>query len=385
MPAGASPCYHTNLQPLKGLTKLQSLIIEAPGANFRDPDPDDTCGRLAVQQFPGLLTSLTELWLPLSAVHDIRSVSTCVGLRDLRLQAESHPRHEWGSHEWAALAQLTSLINLHVALDLEDEDQIQAKAFYGVLGKLKELRSVGVSYWVPSFVLQLCRLTQVTAVRGVWEPAEYALNARMFTCPHIKEVWGAMFAPFPAFPNLVMAGLSDVCPDDLADLSCYCTGLQKLVLDGSSCSFVESQHEGDDATDSRAAFRSLARLQHLTHLELLAPGDAELLAFTTAAAALRTPQLRCLHVRGDVTVHALMQLQSVRGLEEVCVHVSDSVAAGGTFTVDAVRVWLVGLAAVPKVCLVVRSAEQQGVFDAARQWAAEMELPLPAVLKVSCA
>jgi hypothetical protein len=283
------------------------------------------------------------------------------------------------------LAKLTSLTNLHVALNLEDEDQIHAKAFYSVLKKLKELRSVGVSYWVPSFVLKLSSLTQVTAVRGVWEPAEYALNARMFTCPHIKEVRGAMFAPFPAFPNLVLAGLSDVCPDDLADLSRYCTGLQLLVLDGSSCSFTESQREGDDATDSRAAFRSLARLQHLTHLELSSPGDAELLAFKTAAAAVSTPRLRCLHVRGDVTVYALMQLQSVRSLEEVCVHVSDSESAGSTFTVEAVRVWLVGLAAVPKVYLVVTSAEVQIVVNAARQWATEMELPLPAVLKVSCA
>jgi hypothetical protein len=84
-----------------------------------------------------------------------------------------------------------------------------------------------------------------------------------------------------------------------------------------------------------------------------------------------------LHAHGLLTIHALMQLHFVLGLKELHVHVSDV-----TFAVEAVRMWLIGLAAVPKVYLVLYSAEQQGVFDAARQWAVEMELPLPAVLKV---
>jgi hypothetical protein len=47
--------------------------------------------------------------------------------------------------------------------------------------------------------------------------------------------------------------------------------------------------------------------------------------------------------------------------------------------------WLVGLALVPKVCLVLPSAQKQGVIDVARRWAAQLEMPLPAVLKVSIA
>jgi hypothetical protein len=58
-----------------GLTKLKSLIIETPGATPRDPDADEASRQLAVQQYPGSLTSLTELSLPLSAVHDISSIS----------------------------------------------------------------------------------------------------------------------------------------------------------------------------------------------------------------------------------------------------------------------------------------------------------------------
>ena len=78
-----------------------------------------------------------------------------------------------------------------------------------------------------------------------------------------------------------------------------------------------------------------------------------------------------------------MQLQSLHGLQELHVHVSTKKSVMDTFTVEAVRMWLVGLAVVPRVYLVLHSAEQQSVVDAARRWAAEMELPLPAVLKVS--
>lgn len=56
-----------------------------------------------------------------------------------------------------------------------------------------------------------------------------------------------------------------------------------------------------------------------------------------------------------------------------------------SFSAESVRMLLVSLAAVPKVCLVLCSQEQLGVVASARRWAARMELPLPAVLKVSVA
>jgi hypothetical protein len=156
--------------------------------------------------------------------------------------------------------------------------------------------------------------------------------------------------------------------------------LQKLVLLEQSAWFG-----GDGEVERISAFRSLAHLQQLTHLDLAPTSDAELVAFTSAAAAVSTSQLLCLHVYGSgaTSMHALMQLSSVRGMQQLRVHVIDIESVRGTFTVEAVRMWLIGLAAVPKVCLVVGSVELHGVVDAARQWAAERNMPLPEVLQVS--
>ena len=374
----AYPFTQTNLRPLTGLTKLQSLIIEAPRARLRYLKADDAGMRLAAQEFPGRLRSLTELSLPLNAVHDISSVSECVGLCDLRLLVDMHPIRKWGAHEWAALAPLTSLTCLVVELDFGERHQGESEAFYGVLRQLKGLRSVGAAIWGSTCLHVLQSLTQLTTVCGFWYfGAPHERNPP--ACPHIKELGRMLCAPFQAFPGLVSVKLEDAFINDIVALSRHCTGLQRLSL-GECCRFVRSHA---DSAEVLSAFRSLAHLQHLTHLELLPPGDAELVAFTSAASAVSTPQLHCLHVRGQLTIHALMQLHCVRRLKELCVHVSNSEVAWGTFSVEAVRMWLVGLAVVPKVCLVLQSAEQQGVFDAAKQWAAEMELPLPAVLKVS--
>lgn len=84
------PCTLTDLYPFTGLTNLQSLIIKAPGADMRglvDAEIDDAELQLAAQQFPGYLTALTELLLPLSVLHDCSNVSECVRLRDLQLRA----------------------------------------------------------------------------------------------------------------------------------------------------------------------------------------------------------------------------------------------------------------------------------------------------------
>jgi hypothetical protein len=162
---------------------------------------------------------------------------------------------------------------------------------------------------------------------------------------------------------------------DFTALSRYCTALQTLVL-------LEGCSRAGGASDL-SAFRSLAHLQHLTHLELAPLNDDELVAFTSAAAAVITPRLSCLQVQGELTLHALMQLQSVCVLRELHAHVSGKVSVWPTFTVGAVCMWLVGLVLVPKVYLVVRMPALPEVVEATRRWASEGNMPLPAVLKVS--
>jgi hypothetical protein len=154
--------------------------------------------------------------------------------------------------------------------------------------------------------------------------------------------------------------------------------VQKLVL-----SVPYSDTYGGDVGERLSAFRSFTRLQHLTHLDLAPEGDAELVAFTSAAAAVSNPQLWCLQIPAGLTFFALMQLQSVHVLNELVVHIGGSQDVRDTFTLEAVRMWLVGLAVVPKLCLVVHSQTQRGGIDAATRWAAQLELPLPTILKVS--
>jgi hypothetical protein len=52
---------------------------------------DSASLQLATQELSGRLRSLTELSLPLNVVHDISSVSECVGLCDLHLLVDMLP------------------------------------------------------------------------------------------------------------------------------------------------------------------------------------------------------------------------------------------------------------------------------------------------------
>lgn len=159
----------------------------------------------------------------------------------------------------------------------------------------------------------------------------------------------------------------------------YCTGLQKLVLS------TTDPGVRPESADYISAFASLAKLQHLTHLELSALNDVELMAFNGAAAAANTVQLRYLRVFARKAMLPLSHLLNVRGVKELCLHVSHDKAwvVGRMIPYDDVRGLRVGLAHVPKVSLVLCTEVQRSVVVAARQWAADMGLPLPAVLKVS--
>jgi hypothetical protein len=155
-----------------------------------------------------------------------------------------------------------------------------------------------------------------------------------------------------------------------------------LALD----TFVDNPYiamlEGSDSA-CVSAMKSLAHLQRMTHLELSVANDAELMAFTSEAAVVGTPQLRYVRVQRVFSLFALMQLSSMPGVGELVLDVQDSLAIRDSFSADAVRAWLVGLAVVPKVTLLLHSEKQQVSVDAAMQWATEVGLPLPACLKVS--
>lgn len=326
-----NPVQHLNLVALMGLTRLQSLTVDAPGAVY----DDSTAQQLAAQQFPGCLTSLTELLITIDVLYHINSVSKCTKLCNLQLRLadgddESISNVTLGRRECRALAQLACLTRLYVDLDADDIDATEQGGFYGVLRQLKSLRRVGVHCWAAESLSVLQSLTHLTALEGHWvDPSTAEMWPEPLTdglwgafspvdlgglvCPHIKELGDTLCAPFQAFRNLVCVTLERQHVMSLHDLVASCTALQKLALTASATAYATRSKDPWGILE----FRLLAQLQHLTHLELAPGNDACLVSFATAAAAVRTPKLRCLHVRGPVTCHALMQLQSVCGLQEL--------------------------------------------------------------------
>lgn len=360
-----------------GLRSLQAFHIELPGAARFDYDRDAAALQLPAEQFPGRLTCLTELQLPIQfIVHDIRSISNCVSLCDLHLKASTDIGVTMQRGEWGALASLNHLTRLQVDLDLLDTDEALVVAFYGVLRQLKRLRAVGANLWLGSFLPVLQSLTHLTSVHGGWELGD-GVHVSGFVCPHISEVGDAWIdVPFRALPSLTTLSMLWVPSASFNTLTSYCTGLKKLALSGPHSPMTTGPEAG-----RISAMKTLAHLQHLTHLELSLRDDAQLMAFTSEAAAVGFTKLHSLSVRGPVSVFALMQLPRVA--KELCLSVHGGYSTSTTFTVEVVRAWLVSLAVVPNVSLVLCTEEQHIVVEAARQWAARLKLPLPAVLKVS--
>lgn len=291
------PCVLTNLQSLTGLSKLQSLAVialdsywdgwEQPYFFIGDEDKDEA-ELHAAQQFPGPLTSLTKLWLPLDVMPILGSFSELVSLQDLQLQS-TNGVPMLCTVAWVALAQLTSLTRLHVSVEFESMNDAGVESFYGVLRKLQGLWEVGSIAWLPSFLAVLQTLTHVTAVYGSWYDDGSTGVPSGLACPHVRELSEVMNIPFKAFPNLECVAFTRVSIRDLTALSRSCTGLQKLVLLGR---YVYSNPVGGMRVGSakgREAFGSLAHLQHLTHLDLAPRNDAELVTFTSAAASMSNP------------------------------------------------------------------------------------------------
>ena len=367
-----TPCSECNLQQLTGLSNLQSLRIMAPEAHdFHHADEGQQL------QFPRRLTRLTELHLPLGLLQDVSSFSECVNLRRLQLRSggEVDPltASDWDAQGFMVLPDLMSLTHLHIDVHLHD-----GHVFYGVLRQLTGLREVGAYNWPACSLPVLQTLSHITAVYGGWNVPD-RVDVSGSVCPHAREVRETWFkVPFQAFPNLTNVTLFWVDVEHLLSLSHHCTGLQRLALSPGRSSAMLPKNSPDAACIS--AMQNLANLQHLTHLELAPRKDADLMAFVGAAAAASTLQLRYLSIRGPHSVFGLMQVPSVRGVQELTVHLTSSKVE---FVFKGVSTWLVGLAVVPKVSLLLCSQEQLDVVDDARRWAVRIGLPLPAVFNVS--
>ena len=377
------PCSERNMRQLTGLSKLQSLCIVAPGADGFDHNEVQV-------EFPGRLTCLTELHLPFWLLREVSSVSDCSTLCHLQLrvgelQSPLLPGM-WTASHLDALARLTHLTQLHVdmqgiAAPLPGQG-LDSGDFLGVLRQLPGLRVVGAHLWPPSALPVLQSLAQVTAVYGGWDvPADVDVSGSV--CPHIRELgvtWHSV--PFQAFPNLTSVTFSWLFAQNMLSLSHHCTGLQRLALTPTLDANCTMLCQLCSSTDGMVAMKSLANLQHLTHLELAPRSDAELTAFLSAAAAVSTMRLRFLSVRGPHSAFGLMQLLTLRGPQEVSVQLTNSRV---DFPLEGVNALLVGLATVPKVSLRLCSEEQLARANVVRCWARPLSYgyPLPAVLHIS--
>jgi hypothetical protein len=215
------------------------------------------------------------------------------------------------------------------------------------------------------------------------------LDVRGLVCPHVKELVATAKPPFQAFPNLVYVSFSVLTHKALQDLTRWFSALQNLMLTTRwKAGDVWIVRAGASEVETASVYRSIAQMQHLTHLEVSFRSGTELLAFTLAAATVRTPKLRRLHVHGRLTLLSLVQLQHIRGLDELTLHLDHDMMALNPDLAEALNLLLMGLAMIPKVCLVLQETGdpqemQQEMVEAARQQAACLGLPKPAVVQVS--
>jgi hypothetical protein len=341
------PCALLDLQSLSSLTSLQSFTIKAPVAYWADPFDNGT-PQPAAQQFPACLPSLTQLILPLEVVWIISSICECTGLCDLQLRCADDPRWrraDWPTHDWGALAKLSRLTHLHI--DITHPRSAESDAFYGAIRQLKGLSVVGARCWAADALPVLQSVTHVTAVHGWWEMRAGGDVSKLL-CPYIRELWETTEPPFEAFPNLVSTSFSVLSYKSLQALTRFCTALQRLAL--TNCIDLGMRSVYDDLSESERVrvFRSLAQMQHLTHIELAFPSDTLLVAFSVAAAAVSTPKLRILHVHGNVTAVSLVQLQRMRELEELTVHMHHGADVMNTCSAEAIGLLLVGFATIQR-------------------------------------
>jgi hypothetical protein len=375
------PCALLDLQSLSGLTKLQSFTTKAPVAYWADPF-DDAAPQPAAQQFPACLTTLTQLVLPLEVVWNISSICECTSLCDLQLRCADDPsprRKDWPAHDWGALTKLSRLTHLHIGINRAGS--AEAVAFYGAIRKLNGLRVVGASCWAADALPVLQSLTHVTAVHGSWDMRAGGDVCKL-VCPHVTELGETVDPPFQAFPDLVSVSFVALSHQSLQDLCRCCTALRNLALTKCTDQDVWDRARGFSESERVSVFRSIAQMPHLTHLEMSNPSDTELVGFTLAAAAVSAPKLRCLHLHGHLSAMSLVQLQSMHGLEMLTIHMSHNRNVMDTFHTEVVNLLLVGLAVLPKVCLVLPWQTPHGSVASVRQWAARLGLPLPAILHV---
>jgi hypothetical protein len=287
------------------------------------------------------------------------------------------------------LAQLTQLTRLHIDVNVADSEGHDG--FFDVLQGLKELRIVGAWVWDTSRYLPLIQgLAHLTHVCGEWSLAVGGLDVSSVKCPQVKELHETCSEiPFAAFPNLAGVSFYEVTEDHIMSLSRCCTALQWIEMPD------QPNFTGDDATRA-LAYRSLATFKHLTHLEVPSCDAEDFAVFVSAAAAAggAAPKLHYLHVHGPVQITELMQLPqlvSVCGVRELSVVVDiDSKVVfppplDDASALRAVGLWLVGLAVVPKVSLKGHLDEHRSLIEAAKLWATQRGLPLPASLRVSVA
>jgi hypothetical protein len=295
--------------------------------------------------------------------------------RNQRLEA-------WSAQEWAALAQLTKLTRLHI--DVETSESKGHDGFYDLLKGLKGLRVAGAWVWDTSRYLPVLQgMTQLTEVYGGWSAADESVLCR-FVCPQVREMCEACgkvtgTVPFAAFPGLSGISFYVSYADDLLELSRCCTALQRLQLP------KQPIHDSSDVLTS--AFRSLVSFKHLAHLQLPECGQAALAAVVSAAAAAGAgaPKLQYLHIHGLWGLLDLMQLPqlvSVCCVKELSVVLKEPPGSTRPAIVD-VGLWLVGLSTVPKVSLAVGTDGMRVLVQAAKLWASDSCLPLPALLRVS--
>lgn len=131
------------------------------------------------------LTALTRLELDGCRVSCLSHVSKCVSLKVLHMGCPDGLEEEMGPGDWAALGELTGLVELEL---LNAKFPTPTQDCCAAMSKLTQLHSVGAWLWSAEMLPLLAACTHLTELIGGWQQLEDSSSAGCITLPSVVEL-----------------------------------------------------------------------------------------------------------------------------------------------------------------------------------------------------
>lgn len=370
------PLSPQDLLPLANLRNLEALEVCSANPTFFQP--------LLVSQLALGLTALTYLGVGGCPLSCLAHVSSCTALHALNFycpedfEPEEEYEQELGVSEWAALGELTGLVQLRLqyARLLTCTEESSA-----AISKLRRLQFFGAETWCVGMVSALVACTQLTGLGGGWQQDDS--NVESVTLPSVLALGRTSGSPpFAVLPNLVkVQQLSCISTEAFTAMTRHCSRLQTFfsVPAPEICSTLPKHIPDAEPTRVRtAAVTALSALTRLTSLEFMVDIPSELVALVDAVCKLLPHGFRLLKVyvlgSSPVQLGTLSHLAKLQGLPHLCLQLNSESA--GYMVQDAAG-FLSTLSGIKCVEITGLSSEHVAACKVAQHEIEEAGLPCP--------